>query len=86
MKQQKRDESQSSSKEFVEASTFLPEDDIGADDTEIQFAAGNDAPASNNRVTELRRRIEERLDSKRIALEYGYDDFDGLDDTIENLQ
>ena len=34
-------------------------------------------------LTALRRRIEERLDSKRIALEFEYDDFDDLDDNFQ---
>ncbi len=40
--------------------------------------------SSHSHITELRRRIEERLDSKRIALEYEYDDLD--DDLPESIQ
>lgn len=34
------------------------------------------------RFTELRRRIEERLDNKRIAHEFDYDELDGKPDSI----
>ncbi len=44
--------------------------------TEAEQEAAAPSPKSN--LTELRRRIEERLDSKRIALEYEWDDFDDL--------
>ncbi len=40
------------------------------------------APTSKSHVTELRRRIEERLDSRRIAMEYDWDDLDDLADNI----
>jgi len=46
-------------------------------DIEISTTAGK------SHLTRLRRRIEERLDRKRIALEYDYDDIDANPDTLQ---
>ena len=74
MKQQKWDDSIESVKEFIEISAILPDDEP---EERVSVAA------DKSRVTELRRRIEERMDSKRIALEYEYDEIDGLVDSLQ---
>lgn len=74
MKEQKWDDGIDSSTEIFEASITLVEDSP----VEKEAAVGE-----KSQLTELRRRIEERMDSKRIALEYDYDE---LDDIAENFQ
>lgn len=39
--------------------------------------------AQKSEGTELRRRIEERLEAKRISLEYDYEDLDNWSDSIQ---
>ena len=83
MKEQKWDDSFEDSKDFVEAAVLLPEEE---EEEELGIKPSSD----KSRVTELRRRIEERLDSKRIDLEFDYDDeldeLDELDEYAESLQ
>ena len=74
MKEQKWDDSREESTDIFEMAAAAVEEDI---------AEAPKAPPPSSNITELRRRIEERLDSKRIALEYDYDD---LDDLTENFQ
>lgn len=74
MKEQKWDDFESA-KEFLEAA-LIPEDS----EAEPQKASNS---KDKTRVTELRRRIEERLDSKRIALEYDYLELDDVTDELE---
>jgi len=85
MKEQKWDDFDSDgSKEFLEASALT----VDESDEESQPVASS----GKSRVTELRRRIEERLESKRIALEYDYLMLDEIDlsedipESSENLQ
>lgn len=73
MKEQKWDDSIEESKDIFEMAAAAVEEDV----------AEEPKASSTSNITELRRRIEERLDSKRIALEY---DFDDLDDLTENFQ
>ncbi len=73
MKEQKWDDSIEESKDIFEMAAAAVEEDV----------AEEPKASSTSNITELRRRIEERLDSKRIALEYDYDD---LDDLTENFQ
>ena len=75
MKEQKWDDFESA-KDILEATAAVPEDG----EVEDQKAAGN----SKSRVTELRRRIEERLDSKRIALEYDYLELEEFSEEIDD--
>jgi hypothetical protein len=75
MKEQHWDESIEISKEYIDVAGLLP------DDEDVDIRVKN--KASKSHVTELRRRIEERLDSKRIDHEYDYDD---LDDPPDRLQ
>ena len=92
MKEQKWDDSFEDSKDFVEVTVLLPEEE---EEEELRVKPSSD----KSRVTELRRRIEERLDCKRIDLEFDYDDeldeldalddlreFDELDEYAESLQ
>ena len=85
MKEQKWDDFDSdSSKELLEVSVLTT--DETEEETQPVVSSGK------SRVTELRRRIEERLESKRIALEYDYLMLDEIDlsedipESSENLQ
>ncbi|MEQ8409799.1 MAG: hypothetical protein RKH07_16140 [Gammaproteobacteria bacterium] len=83
MKEQKWDDFDSG-KELLEAGAVNIEPEAANDDDNEQPVA-----KGKTRVTEMRRRIEERLDSKRIALEYDYlmlDDLPDQLDSSENLQ
>jgi uncharacterized FlaG/YvyC family protein len=77
MKEQNWKENDELAKEFIEANGSLIEE------AEVTLEAKATTPQSKSQLTELRRRIEERLDSKRIALEFEYDDFDALDDSFQ---
>ena len=68
-------ENDEGAREFVEAGIVITDDD----DMPVESIRVD----SKSRVTELRRRIEERLDSKRIALEFEYDDVDDLPDSLQ---
>ena len=74
MKEQKWDDSIVNTREFLEAATILPDEDS---ELELSISSGK------SQFTKLRRRIEERLDSKRIALEYDYDDIDDLPGSLQ---
>ena len=74
MKEQKWNESLESTKDFLDPTAVLPEEE-----EEIREAT----PNAKSHLTDLRRRIEERLDNKRIDLDYELSD---LDDAAENLQ
>jgi hypothetical protein len=74
MKEQKWDDSIENSAEFLESAALLPEDEAEAKET---------APAGKSKVAELRRRIEARLDSKRIDHEYDYDELDELQESLQ---
>jgi len=67
MKEQKLGDSLEITKEFSGSSTVISDGE-----REIPVASGS----SNIKLTELRRRIEKRLDSKRIELEFEYSDDD----------
>jgi len=75
MKEQKWDNSIDDAKEFFDASQILP-----GEDSEVR----NSASGSNAHITELRRRIEERIDHKRIAHEFD-DEFD-FDELVDDMQ
>lgn len=82
MKEQKWDETVNAAKEYIEATAIIADDDA-----EERLSA---APCKT-RVTELRRRIEERLDSKRIERQFEYDldrdfEFDMTDEPADQLQ
>lgn len=81
MKEQKWDDTVSSAKEFIEAAAIIVDDEA-----EERLSV---APCKT-RVTELRRRIEERMDSKRIERQFEYDldhdyDFDKSDESSDQL-
>ncbi|MEX0964166.1 MAG: hypothetical protein WDZ52_09040 [Pseudohongiellaceae bacterium] len=79
MKEQPQwDDSIDDSKEFFDATVILPDDESDEDDDEEPVKA----VSAKNHITELRRRIEERLDSKRIDHEFEYDDLDVLLDNM----
>lgn len=75
MKEQKWDSSIEDAKEFFDASQLLPDEN-----SEVKMTASE----SNTHITELRRRIEERIDSKRIAHEFD-DEFD-YDGPVDGIQ
>ncbi len=82
MKEQKWDDTAGSTKEFIEATAIIADDDA-----EERISAAPD----KTRVTELRRRIEERMDSKRIERQFEYDldrdiEFDLKEEPSDNLQ
>ena len=70
-------ESERKSKELIEAAVLLADDEAN----EIDNAPGKTA-LPKTQFTDLRRRIEERLDGKRIDHEFEYDDLDGLLDNM----
>jgi len=78
MKEQKWDDSAVSTKDFIDVSAIMADDDA-----EERHAVS----PCKARVTELRRRIEERMDSKRIESQFAYDlDYDLTDDPADSLQ
>lgn len=77
MKEQKWDDSIESERDFVEAALTLP-DEESLGEKELVSAA-----PTKSHMTDLRRRIEERLDSKKIAFEF---DDDHLDELLEGMQ
>jgi hypothetical protein len=79
MTEQHWDESiEEAPKDVLEATTTLLED---SDDELVERS-----PVSSNKLKliEMRRRSEERWDSKRISLEFAYEEFDNWTDN--NLQ
>jgi hypothetical protein len=73
MKELQWDDSIEDSKEFFDAAVILP-----ADEANVVDGPSAKAVSTKTQYTELRRRIEERLDGKRIDHEFEYDDLDGL--------
>lgn len=77
MKELQWDDSIDDSNEFFDAAVVLPVDEENmTDETPVN------AVSTKTQYTELRRRIEERLDGKRIDHELEYDDLDGLLDNM----
>ena len=74
LKEKEWDEPLDDRKELFDAGAPAPEEELAPETT----AFGSEA-----RITKLRRRIEERLDSKRIALEFAYDELDDLPDILQ---
>lgn len=79
MKEQKWEENPEAAREIIEVPPELN------DEPEVVAEADATEPSSNPKthLTELRRRIEERLDSKRIASEFDWDDFDDLSESYQ---
>jgi|TARA_B100000809_G_scaffold215575_1_gene220845 hypothetical protein len=67
MKEHKWDDSVDESKDFIEATTVFPEEGPEVKINALSFKSD---------ITKLRRRIEERLDNKRIDLEFNYEELD----------
>ncbi|MDP6654230.1 MAG: hypothetical protein QGF90_19310 [Gammaproteobacteria bacterium] len=74
MKEQKWDGSFEDSREFIETTAILPEEEL-----DIKIVSSSD----KSHLTELRRRIEERLDCKRIDLQFDFDELDELPDSFQ---
>ena len=77
MKEPQWDDSVDDSKEFFDASAVLSDDESDEDDEEPVRVV-----STKTHFTDLRRRIEERMDSKRIDHEFAYDDLDSLLDEL----
>ena len=75
MKEQKWDDFESA-KDILEAAIVSEEAEVDEQKASVS--------KDKSRVTELRRRIEERLDSRRIALECDYLELDELTDDIDD--
>ena len=86
MKETQWDDSIDDSKEFFDTAAILPideADDDADEDEAVQTAS------SKTQLTDLRRRIEERLESKRIEHEFDYDDdfgYDDLDGLLDSMR
>ena len=77
MKELQWDDSIDDSKEFFDAAVILP-----ADEANVVVRESAKAVSTKTQYTELRRRIEARLDGNRIDHEFEYDDLDGLLDNM----
>ncbi len=78
MKEQNWDESiEEAPKDIHEAVGVL------LDDSDDELVERPTVSANKLKVTEMRRRIEERLDSKRISLEFDYEEFDNWTDSLQ---
>jgi hypothetical protein len=77
MKELQWDDSIDDSKEYFDAAVILP-----AYEADELDRAPVKAVSTKTHFTDLRRRIEERLDGKRIDHEFEYDDLDGLIDNM----
>jgi hypothetical protein len=77
MKELQWDDSIDDSKEYFDTAVILPVDEANmVDERPVKEVS------TKTQYTELRRRIEERLDGKRIDHEFEYDDLDGLLDNM----
>ena len=77
MKEPQWDDSIEDSREFLDATALLADDEADEIDDEPVKSI-----SAKTHFTDLRRRIEERLDSKRIDHEFDYDDLDNLLDNL----
>jgi len=77
MKELQWDDSIDDSKEYFDAAVILPTSEAG----ELDVAPVKTV-STKTQFTDLSRRIEERLDGKRIDHEFEYDDLDGLLDSM----
>jgi len=77
MKELQWDDSIDDSKEYFDAAVLLPIDEAGEVNEELVKAV-----SPKTQFTDLRRRIDERLDGKRIDHEFEYDDLGGLLDSM----
>lgn len=64
--------------ESTSESAEVPAELVSAELIETPEPEPSVASSSKSHLTELRRRIEERLDSKRIAMEYDWDELDDV--------
>ncbi|MFT4887860.1 MAG: hypothetical protein ACJAY7_001922 [Pseudohongiellaceae bacterium] len=77
MKEQDRDETINAPAKLSDASS-LP---LAGERKEAE--PKKSSSAQRTEVTELRRRIEERLEAKRISLEFDYEELDNWSDSIQ---
>ncbi len=76
MKKPQWDDSIEDFKEFFDTTVIPPNEELKEGRETAKVAT------PKTQFTELRRRIEERLDSKRIEQEFNYDDSGGLLDNV----
>jgi hypothetical protein len=74
MKESNWDDIASNSRDFLESVARADVNDTGQ---------VKDTSFKSKRIVDLRRRIEERMDGKRIELEY---DFNNFDELVDHLQ
>lgn len=78
MKEQHWDDSiEEAPKDILEATTAL------LDDSDDEILERSTVSSNKLKITEMRRRIEERLDSKRISLEFEYEESDNWRDSLQ---
>lgn len=77
MKEPQWDDSVDDAKDYFDAAAVLSDDEVDELDEEPVRAV-----SAKTHFTDLRRRIEERMDSKRIDHEFAYDDLDSLLDEL----
>lgn len=75
MKEQDWDDSIDAPKPLLDTITLLS----SAEDTDLTQPLGS----AKSQVTELRRRIEERLEAKRISIEFDYEDLESWPDNLQ---
>ena len=77
MKELQWDDSIDDSKEYFDTAVILP-----VDEEDVLDEAPVSTVSPKTQFTDLRRRIEERLDGKRIDHEFEFDDLDSLLDSM----
>ncbi|MGI9249938.1 MAG: hypothetical protein ACR2PR_01900 [Pseudohongiellaceae bacterium] len=76
MKEQSRKNQSEEIKEYMDAVGLTSDDDSSLGEVPSPTQG-------KSRVNAMRRRTEERLESKRIDLEYSWDDLDDGDDSLQ---
>ncbi|MFT4861721.1 MAG: putative ATPase [Pseudohongiellaceae bacterium] len=80
MKEQHWDDStDETSKDILEGAVALMDDN-----DEDEVLERSTVSSNKLKVTEMRRRIEERLDSKRISLQFDYEELENWTDTLND--
>ncbi|MFT4748444.1 MAG: hypothetical protein ACI9E4_000107 [Pseudohongiellaceae bacterium] len=79
MKEQNWDETITAPAKLSEASSLL----LAKESKQGEAEPKKSSSAQRTDVTELRRRIEERLEAKRISLEFDYEELENWSDSIQ---
>lgn len=75
MKEQNWDDTIDAPAKFLDAANLLFE--------EVEAEPKKSSNSQKSEVTDLRRRIEERLEAKRISHEFDYEEFESWPDNIQ---